>query len=84
MHLSSPWESVFIHLHTSLTTDFLRNETEQQSIEVMSIQEQPAVVLVLKGALSMRLAPSLRKTLMLTGYCYWKSKIRNFKERIYI
>ena len=65
-----------------LTTDFLSNGTEQQSIEMMSIQEQPAVVLVLKGALSMRLTPSLRKTLMSTGYCYWKSKIRNFRERI--
>ena len=24
----------------------------------------------------------VRKTLMSTGYCYWKSKIRNFRERI--
>ena len=81
MHLSSSWESMFIHLH-ALTTGFLSNGTEPQSIEMMSIQKQPAVVLVLKGALSIRLAPSLRKTLTSTGYCYWKSKIGNFKERI--
>ena len=57
-----------------LTTDFLSNGTEQQSIEMMLIQEQPAVVLVLKGALSMRLAPSLRKTLMSTGHSIGRAK----------
>ena len=65
-----------------LDKDFLSNGTEQQSIEMMSIQEQPTVVLVLKGAFSMQLAPSLRKTLMSTGYCNWKRKIRNFREQI--